>query len=567
MEYLLKSSAIVVVFYLSYKILLQRETFFNGNRWYLFSGMLLAFTLPYLVIPIYIEQPHYTLQGFATTNLTQKTTTPSSLSITTILTWGYLSGVCFFLTKLIIETFSLIKVLRKNTSQHKGRYKLITTNTDTLPFSFFNWIVYNPKQFSETEIEHILNHEKAHAKQWHSLDVIVTEIATILLWWNPLMWLYKKEVRQNLEFIADLHAQQHANCNKSYQMLMVKTSIHNHQLAMANNFYNSLIKKRIVMLHKSKSNKLNALKYALILPVLALFLMSFNTKEVYLPSQKATPETTNRSTKEVVLFIITKASSDADLNKLKSKLEKEGVKAKFKNIKRNEKGEITAIKIDLSTNNTNANYSINNSTPISPIKISYNRQDENLSINTAKTIIDEHNVDIEFDSNDEQVFVVAPADGKKIKKEIIIKTNDDVKTVIGDKKIIEINVDEDTDTNVEIIKIVENETTDSDNPEKEIIVIKGEGNTWTTNDTDKTVWTDQDGKTYEVITKTGGNQAVTLSQLQNALYILNSKETTKAKADAIAPSEIKSINVLKGEKATEKYGSKGKNGVVIITTK
>ena len=145
------------------------------------------------------------------------------------------------------------------------------------PFSFFKYIVFNKTQFNDTELTHIINHEKVHAKQYHSLDIILVQLASALFWFNPFIWLYKKEIQQNLEFIADKEAQNISKCEKSYQTLLLKSSVPNYQLVLANNFYNSLIKKRIVMLHKSKSNNLKMWKYALVLPVLAVFLMSANT--------------------------------------------------------------------------------------------------------------------------------------------------------------------------------------------------------------------------------------------------------------------------------------------------
>ena len=97
-----------------------------------------------------------------------------------------------------------------------------------------------------------------------------------------MVWLYKKDLKQNLEFIADKNAQANTNCKKSYQHLLLKTSVPNYQVALTNNFYNSSIKKRIVMLHKNRSHKRNQLKFLLVLPALVLFLMSFNTKEIYI---------------------------------------------------------------------------------------------------------------------------------------------------------------------------------------------------------------------------------------------------------------------------------------------
>jgi beta-lactamase regulating signal transducer with metallopeptidase domain len=139
--------------------------------------------------------------------------------------------------------------------------------------------------FTKKELEQIITHEKVHVDQHHSIDILLTQLTCITLWFNPFIWLYNKNLKQNLEFIADKNAQSKVTCKKSYQTTLLKTSMPSHQIVLSNHFYNSLIKKRIVMLHKSKSKKINLIKYAFIIPLLAIFLMSFNTKEVYIKKE------------------------------------------------------------------------------------------------------------------------------------------------------------------------------------------------------------------------------------------------------------------------------------------
>ena len=174
-------------------------------------------------------------------------------------------------------------MINKNETHKKEEgFIFIETTTELSPFSFFKWIVYNPNQFNSIELEQIITHEKVHAKQYHSVDILLMEICCVFLWFHPFVWLYNKSLKQNLEFLADKYALNQFNDTKSYQYTMLKASIPSYQMALSNHFYNSLIKKRIAMLQKSKSKKINLLKYALVVPVLTLFLMSFNTKDVYM---------------------------------------------------------------------------------------------------------------------------------------------------------------------------------------------------------------------------------------------------------------------------------------------
>ena len=283
MEYLYKASVVITIFYLFYKLFLQRETFFQANRIYLLIGLMASVFFPLIVIPIYIEiTPSVadTTIPFIVNNESQHAVYDNSFDWIQFLYIIYSAGLAIFLGKLVIELTSLKLLFSKHSYYKDKPYLLIETENNIPPFSFFNWIVYNPKTFTDEELKHILNHEKAHAKELHSIDIILTQLACVLLWFNPFIWLYKKEIQQNLEFIADKEAQNISNCERSYQHVLLKSSVKNHKILITNNFYNSQIKKRIIMLHKSKSKKLNALKYALMLPAMAIFLMSFNTKEI-----------------------------------------------------------------------------------------------------------------------------------------------------------------------------------------------------------------------------------------------------------------------------------------------
>ena len=210
-------------------------------------------------------------------------------------------------------------------------------------------------------------------QQYHTIDVILAQIACIAFWFNPFIWLYNNDLKQNLEFIADKTAINDANCKKSYQYTLLKTSVPKHHLALTNNFYNSLIKKRIVMLHKSKSKKINLLKYSLIIPVLGLFLMSFNTKEVIIENTALPVKNEKNINSELLQInqepykvIITKDASKEDLDKIKAQAKNKGVTLKFKGIKRNSKNEIIAISASFKNTNGSGNYYLTGDEPIKP---------------------------------------------------------------------------------------------------------------------------------------------------------------------------------------------------------
>ena len=169
--------------------------------------MLSAICIPFIVIPIYVE---YTPIVIETINPEVSGFEVASQDAGNTINWEqwlyliYGLGLTLFLGKLIIELTSLSLLFKQHKYYRNGKYVFIETENDIPPFSFFNWIIYNPNKYGQDELQHILHHEKAHAKDWHSIDIILAQLACVIFWFNPFTWLYKKEIEQNLEFIACL---------------------------------------------------------------------------------------------------------------------------------------------------------------------------------------------------------------------------------------------------------------------------------------------------------------------------------------------------------------------------
>ena len=552
MEYFLKASAITALFYLCYKLFLQRETFFESNRWFLLIGVVATVGLPLLVIPIYIETSQHTFDISAFTEIESTTTLTNADYTFTILSSIYLLGVSFFLIKLVLECTSLFHLLKNKKTEAINGFQIIETEAATSPFSFFNFIVYNAKQFSTTELTHIINHEKVHAKHLHSIDIIFIQLATVVFWFNPFIWFYKKEMHQNLEFIADKNAQRISSCKKSYAYVLLKTTISNPQLELTNNFYTSLIKKRIVMLHKSKSRKLNALKYALVLPVLTLFLMSFNTKEVYLHSNTSNFTQTIGAIETV---IISKDFLDAALDKVISEFKTKDVTLDFKNIQRNDRNEIIAIKIEASSKKMKTNFSSNSNNAIKPIKITYNNEDYSISISTVEAN--------EIVITEKRTSIILTEEEKNANQnmEVIVEdeNNKDHKVTVH-RKATTIDLNTEASENKEKVKfttkdkngnVITEEITQGKNSEQTWVVEEGGAN---------------DINVFK--TKTKDNKLYISTDAENSpLIFIDNKESTREELENLDPNIIESMNVVKGEKHTRIYGEKAKNGVIHVTTK
>ncbi|MGM8363446.1 M56 family metallopeptidase [Flavobacterium sp. ARAG 55.4] len=129
-------------------------------------------------------------------------------------------------------------------------------------------------------MENILEHEKVHSSQNHSVDVLVARMFCIAFWFNPLIWLYKKVMVQNLEFIADREASKNISDKKAYQLTLLKITRQENCVSITNHFYQSLIKKRIIMLNQNQSKKWNSWKYITVFPALIAFVFLFQIKIV-----------------------------------------------------------------------------------------------------------------------------------------------------------------------------------------------------------------------------------------------------------------------------------------------
>ena len=581
MDYLLKASAILVIFYLFYKVVLNRETFFQSNRIYLLGGIIASLTLPLIVIPIYVEQIISPIQNFTITQASDIVEIPKTINWTQIIGTGYIAGVIFFGAKFILSLFSLAKLFISNKKEKIGDYYYIKSVNNDSPFSFFNYIVYNPNTFEQKELQQILMHEKVHAHQWHSFDVLFSQLVTIAFWFNPISWFYKKELQQNLEFIADSVSQKKSTCQKSYQHLLLKTSIAPNQFALTNNFYNSLIKKRIIMLHKNRSKNTNQLKFVFILPLLMAFVFTFNTKIIAQNVvKKVTTKDDNRGLvlveveEDVQMVIITKDSKKSDLDNIKESFSKEGVTIKFKGIKRNGSGEITAIKIDVSSKQSNANFNTSSDQPIKPIKISFDEKGDHISIGNGGVhqgygdlhfISKDGNHKIQSSGKGHQNYVFVSDDGKHEEHQLI-----EIKVDGNNEKheVIEIKGDGDG------VFVIKKDAHGNLHKGEEMIFISEDGNKKVVEvivkGDDKNIWATKEGNTTIDIIKSDGNSnnMVFISGDDDAsLVYIDGKESSKEAMKKIDANKIEKIEILKGEDAIKKYGVKAKDGVILVTTK
>lgn len=370
--YFIKSSALITLFFLVYHFLLHKETFFNTNRWFLLIGLAVSVVLPLFFIKkiVYIEPTPINWDELIQIPQNSATTVSQTIESTPINWfllgfWMYGIVALLLLLKVIYNSFSLYKTLHKRQIHRKERFLLVDVEEDIAPFSFFNFIVFNSKLYTETELQSILSHEKIHSAQKHSIDVLFTKLFSIVFWFNPFMQLYKKAIVQNLEYIAD-HKAIEVNDKKSYQLTLLKVVSHQNCLPITNHFYQSLIKKRIVMLNKNQSHKRNSWKYTVVIPALIAFVFLFQIKTV---AQEREVVKVTQNSKSGIYITTDKNTTDAEMKKDAAfAKEKYGVTLKYSKVKRNSNGEITGIKVTYKDKDGNTGTTqFNGNEPIKPI--------------------------------------------------------------------------------------------------------------------------------------------------------------------------------------------------------
>jgi len=350
--YGIKSSGLIGMFFLAYFILLRKETFFNSNRWFLLAGLISSVVLPLVVFTktIWVDPSPTTIDWSKIT-----VTTPienETFEINWYIVFGivYSFGILVFLIKFAFDFYSLSKVLKGKTIQKQADFKFIDVTENVSPFSYFNSIVYNSSLYSYTELENILEHEKVHSSQNHTADVLISRLFCVVFWFHPLMWLYKNAIAQNLEFIADSEASKKILDKKAYQLTLLKITTQENCVVLTNHFYQSLIKKRIVMLNKNQSNKRNYWKYLFVLPLLGAFIFFFQVKVIAQEreSESIAVEHSKPVENSVDVYKINKNTTDAELKeKINALKEKYNVTLAFSGVERNSKNELIAIKVDL----------------------------------------------------------------------------------------------------------------------------------------------------------------------------------------------------------------------------
>ncbi len=307
-EYIIKLNICLAVVYLFYHFLLRRLTFYNWNRWYLLGYTVLSF-----IIPLVNVMPSLQRQNLHETAVIQwipaihfaGATQNNFLETLTLWDWAGIAmmlGALVLLIRLTIRLYSLYRIKANAQLISGDGTKIYQLNENITPFSFGNAIFINTELHDGEELEEIIRHEFVHIKQKHTIDIIWCELMCIINWFNPFVWLLRHSVKQNLEFIADDKVLQNGIDKTTYQYLLLKVVGHP-QFAFTHHFNFSALKKRIAMMNTLKTAKIHLARFAFLLPVVAVLLLSFRNESNASKPTVRHPPTKISSEEKVTPFI------------------------------------------------------------------------------------------------------------------------------------------------------------------------------------------------------------------------------------------------------------------------
>ncbi|MBQ8520705.1 MAG: M56 family metallopeptidase [Bacteroides sp.] len=303
--YLLKVNVGIALFYAFYKLFCCRDTFFQWRRVALLSFLAVSFLYPFLNIRHWVqEQPsmnelaeyYAALISLDEVTVAEAAPTRHTPDALTVFSYIYLTGIVILAVRFLIQLLSIFRLKVIGKPMVVDGVRIISLPEPANPFSFFQWIFAWMPQLEEEGRKEILTHELTHVRQRHSIDVILSELATIVCWMNPFVWLLKGEIRLNLEYLADNKVAQSVRSTKQYQYHLLGLANQNSQTGLYNHFNVSHLKNRIVMMNKKRTRTTGRIKYALFAPLAATLLLVSNIETVARTTVRIAKEVTQQAT-------------------------------------------------------------------------------------------------------------------------------------------------------------------------------------------------------------------------------------------------------------------------------
>ena len=541
--YILKSSLCLAAFYLFFKLMLSRETLYKFNRIVLLSLFAIALIIPFIHISFAKDVPYSGLAlnidqliAMAASEDNVAVAEKSSVDVWILgIFIIYIVGVLFFFVRMAVSLARIIMTVKSSDTQRQSveGVRLIIHKKDMAPFSWMKYIVISEKDFCESSRE-IITHELAHIEGKHSLDLILAEVITIMHWFNPAAYLLKQELRNIHEYQADEAVIDKGIDAKQYQLLLIKKAVGDRLYTMANSFNHSKLKNRITMISKKKSNRMAAIKAMFVLPLSALAVVAFASEKM----TSGMEVISNAKITEIFAQDTIKRAAE--------------VKVKSDKLVKSEEGIVKSERTYTITVNGD-----NQVEPSTSKVITYMVRD---TVNVSIVGYDTTKKGLRHD-----VISISDSDSKDTVRTFVTYVNDNNKEaqplIIVDGK----------EVNAKLMKAIDPKAIESVSvlKDKTGIVLYGEKGKngvviITLKDLDSGSLDEKTDKTKTTIRIRG---IADMPEEEQPTYVVNGKVMSPKEAQTIKSEQIKSISILKGDGAKEKYGDKVKNGVIEITLK
>ncbi len=316
-NYIVESGISLTLLTTVYVLFLRKETFFRQNRIFLLTSILFSVLLPLIKLPA--------ISSATPVMLSEVTVLPYRNLLSTITIYGksvssrfehavtsmnifgyiYILGVLLFFIRLAVRVIQVGYLIQQNRVQDKSGYKLVVVGRVFSPFSFLNYIFVSSSMKDDEDSERMIFHELEHIKQGHTVDILILEILAVFQWFNPFMWLLKRLVRENHEYLADKAVLSKGVSCGWYKQLLLNQYV-GQQYIITNSFNYSLIKKRMKMMSKIRSSKLAGLKYIFGLASIVALLITFGCEQSYklerdsIPIKKISKEELQKDIEKIV---------------------------------------------------------------------------------------------------------------------------------------------------------------------------------------------------------------------------------------------------------------------------
>ena len=534
--YLIKSSVWLTGFSLIYILFLRNERFFVLNRIYLVSGILVSIIFPLFTWHYTVIFPVTPTAEVLEPQVVGVTPVSESFPIQNLLLYFYLTGALYLLFRLIKQTVAVWRVIRQSETQHFNSIKLIRTDRYPASFSFFSFVFVNPS-IDEPETSEIVNHEQEHIRQQHWMDLLLFEILRTMHWFNPVSWLYGRMIRQNHEYLADERALQRSSNPAIYRAALLNQMFGGPVISLANSFNYSLNKKRFNMMKQITYSPFRKLKLLLVLPLIAGVFYAFATPEYQFVQANTNDQITQPQSQMADITIPT--------NTIQEKIVKGKITDEQGNPLKN--ASIVVSETTLGTvSDASGNFEIK-MTDESPIVFSYvGFTSQKVKPDFAK----------EMKITMKRVVISIDAVGNKPSDSEIFRTSGPVLTFVDGKEVSEEeqkNIDPKQIESVSVLRKKEFTDKYGEKGKNGVILI--------------TLKNDDPTKTIKLQSNSPLNFGDEKIFGMQPLIIVDGVGSKPQNANNIPPEKIESITILKDESATKIYGDKGKNGVILITTK